>query len=378
MIKYKLCTLYILILCGLWLQVTGQDTLLLFHPTAYNLEVIQKLSDEGMLDLDGYHLLGVFHEQEAYDFQEAKNYIKSTQAKHISILRIKGSLNPENLFVLNPCSGQFKHLFSISRGALFMGGDDIPPAVYHEQAHLLTSVTDPFRHYCEASFLFHLLGGSQDLSWEPYMEKNPNYIISGICLGMQTLNVATGGTMVQDIPTEIYGIWTAEDILSLPPDQMHRNYSDKLSTGCEEPTSYHFHSIKLDKKSILAKGIGFNSKIHPLVLSSHHQAVENLGKDLFVTATSMDGKIVEAIEHSRFNNVFGIQFHPEKPGLFDPSIAHPSSCNSTINFQESIKNTESYAFHLAYWNYLGEIIQKNRGKRGITRNKLTDHSISIN
>ena len=41
-------------------------------------------------------------------------------------------------------------LFSISKGALFMGGPDIPPAVYNESVHLLTSVTDPFRHYCEA------------------------------------------------------------------------------------------------------------------------------------------------------------------------------------------------------------------------------------
>ena len=62
-------------------------------------------------------------------------------------------------------------------------------------------------------------------------------------------------------------------------------------------------------------------------------------------------------------NILGVQFHPEKPGLFEPGIEHTRSCNSTINFQEAIKNTDSYTFHLAYWKYLGSVLQKNRGKK---------------
>ena len=73
----------------------------------------------------------------------------------------------------------------------------------------------------------------------------------------------------------------------------------------------------------------------------------------------MDGKIIEAISHDIYPHVFGVQFHPEKPGLFDPEISHTQNCNSSINFQESIQGTESYAFHLAYWNYLAQILRQD-------------------
>ena len=49
----------------------AQDTLLLFHPTAYNLELIESLDEQGILDLEGYHILGVYHSGEAYDFDSA-------------------------------------------------------------------------------------------------------------------------------------------------------------------------------------------------------------------------------------------------------------------------------------------------------------------
>jgi len=149
-------------------------------------------------------------------------------------------------------------------------------------------------------------------------------------------------------------------VLSFPRDQIHRNYNDKLNTGCNTLTSYHFHQIKPSKDGFFQSGLGFNKKRPPLVLSSHHQAVEKLGKGWIVAATSMDGKVIEAIEHERFSNVFGVQFHPEKPGLFDPSIEHQQDHYNTINFQEAIRNTASYAFHLKYWKYLGTILQKSR------------------
>jgi putative glutamine amidotransferase len=141
---------------------------------------------------------------------------------------------------------------------------------------------------------------------------------------------------------------------------MHRNYHDLLNLGCEGPTSYHFHRVKLEKKDLLTRGIGYRSRTEPIVLSSHHQAIENLGSGWQVAATSMDEKIIEAIAHKEFRHVFGVQFHPEKPGLFDPSIQHPQSCNSTINFQEAIENTDSFTFHQLYWKQLGVILQKNR------------------
>jgi putative glutamine amidotransferase len=338
----------------------GQDTLLLFHPTAYNFQVIQNLVDEDLLSLDGYHLLGVYHPKEDYDYSRAEAYLEEHSAAPFSLRTIHGELGPAYIFGSNSATRQFRRLFEGSQGVLFMGGPDIPPVVYNESVHLLTSVTDPFRHYVELSYLFHLLGGNQDVQWKPFLEQNPSYLVSGICLGMQSMNVATGGSMIQDIPTELYGIWSAEEVLALPEDQRHRNYNDKLNMGCEGPTSYHFHHVKLEKRDLLTTGIGYKSKKAPIVLSSHHQAIEELGLGWQVAATSMDEKIIEAIAHTEYPHVFGVQFHPEKPGLFDPSIKHHQSCDSTINFQEAIEHTDSYAFHQAYWKQLGKILQKNR------------------
>jgi putative glutamine amidotransferase len=361
--KYRIPFTVLILLLAFKLSTRAQDTVLLFHPTAYNLEVIQMLADEELFPLDGYHVLGVYHPGESYDYSKAQDYIDQNQNFPFSLRELTGDLGPENIFRKNPATAQFRELFECSEGALFMGGPDIPPVVYGEKVHLLTSVTDPFRHYMELSYLFHLLGGSQNSSWKPYMEEYLYYMVNGICLGMQTMNVATGGNMVQDIPTELYGIWSAEEILSLPGDQMHRNYMDYLNTGCEDPTSYHFHPISLKADMILSSGLDFNNETSPLVLSSHHQSIDKLGQGWEVTATSMDGKIIEGIQHSRYPNVLGIQFHPEKPGLFDPTIKHPSGCKDTINFQEAIENSDSYLFHVAFWKHLGQIMQRNRGSR---------------
>ncbi|MEA3462951.1 MAG: gamma-glutamyl-gamma-aminobutyrate hydrolase family protein, partial [Bacteroidota bacterium] len=244
----------LILLLSLSLSSRAQDTVLLFHPTAYNLEVFQKLMDEGLFTLDGCHLLGVYHPGESYDYSESKAYLDEELSSQFSLREIKGELGPDNIYKENDASAQFRKLFEGSKGALFMGGPDIPPVTYGEEVHLLTMVTDPFRHYLELSYLFHLLGGNQDPDWVPFLEEKPRYLVTGICLGMQTMNVATGGTMVQDIPTELYGIWLVENILALPGDQMHRNYLDYLSTGCEDPTSYHFHKVALLPHMILTSG----------------------------------------------------------------------------------------------------------------------------
>jgi putative glutamine amidotransferase len=357
--KKLLITCLLILLLGP-ARMAAQDTLLLFHPTAYNMELLHQLSEDNMLNLEGIHVLGVYHQREVYEFGQSQSYLREHPDLPFSLREISGTLDPHTLFGENACTDEFSALFDHSIGALFMGGPDIPPRLYQEEVHLLTDVTDPFRHYLECSFLFHLLGGTQDPGWKGFLERNPVYVVSGICLGMQTLNVATGGTLVQDIPTEIYGIWQVETLLELPPDQLHRNYRGMLHPECEEPTSYHFHAIRLEQGGFLSRGLGFDPSRHPLVLSSHHQCVDKLGKGWKRAASSMDGRIVEAIEHADYPNVFGVQFHPEKPGLFDPSVVHPVSCNEEISFHDRIYGTASFDFHLAYWKYLGQLLQESR------------------
>ncbi len=339
----KVKTLFFALLSSCFLFLQAQDTLLLFHPTAYNLELLESLVRQDMLNLEGYHVLGVYHSKEAYNYEPALEKVAENPDAFFSLREITQELEPDVLYEVNPCTPLFEALFLSSEGALFLGGPDIPPFMYNEPVHLLTSVTDPFRHFLEASFIFHLLGGKQDPSWAPWLKNKDQYLISGICLGMQTMNVATGGTMIQDIPTEVYGIWNAEELLEKPPNQVHRNYTGMVEIDCDHPTSYHFHQISLSPGSFLKKDLKFKSRTSPLVLSSHHQAIETPGEGWKISATSMDGKIIEAIEHELYSHVFGVQFHPEKPGLFN---------------QEVIKDSDSFAFHKAYWKYISKILQK--------------------
>ena len=81
--------------------------------------------------------------------------------------------------------------------------------------------------------------------------------------------------------------------------------------------SYSFHSLQLGDGSAFVKEMGFKSADHPRALSAHHQAIGRIGKDLVATASSRDGRIIEAIEHKRFKSVLGVQFHPEHYALWD-------------------------------------------------------------
>ena len=116
----KSITGLILLFC-MTLYTNGQDTVLLFHPTSYNLEVIQKLADEGLFSMNGYFLLGVYHQSETYDYSEAKAYIDQHKATQYGLREIKGELGPDNIFGENQATGEFRELCRRSKGALFMG-----------------------------------------------------------------------------------------------------------------------------------------------------------------------------------------------------------------------------------------------------------------
>jgi putative glutamine amidotransferase len=80
------------------------------------------------------------------------------------------------------------------------------------------------------------LGGYGNEDFEPFLKEKPKYLVTGFCLGMQTMNVATGGTLIQDIPAEIYGATTSEKTLEIGRANLHRNYwqevvDDSLSDG---------------------------------------------------------------------------------------------------------------------------------------------------
>lgn len=117
------------------------------------------------------------------------------------------------------------------------------------------------------------------------------------CYGIQSLNAYLGGTLVQDIPSEISGAL--------------RHGKTGLPAGSPAPV----HSIRIEPGSKLAELAG-TSEVN--VNSSHHQSVLEVGRGLRVTATAPDG-VIEAVEcaggdtsaTSGENWVVGVQWHPE-------------------------------------------------------------------
>ena len=118
--------------------------------------------------------------------------------------------------------------------------------------------------------------------------------ILGIGRGMQVINVALGGTLMQDIRLETGAAHPDESAAS------HRN--DGLTKAAE----YSFHPIRTAAGTKLSAILGEAAEVS----SCHHQAVKTLGCGLKAAAFAPDG-IIEAIEHESLP-VLGVQFHPER------------------------------------------------------------------
>ena len=124
-----------------------------------------------------------------------------------------------------------------------------------------------------------------------------NIPLLGICYGMQALNVARGGTLVQDIESQIKS-------------------SFKHEQG--SPHNRNSHSLKIAKGSFLSALPSVRSAKEAIrVNSSHHQAVAKLGKNLKAVAWAKDG-VIECVQDTRKNRfALGVQWHPELTASWD-------------------------------------------------------------
>lgn len=332
--------------------------LVLMNPTVRNLKTILYLTDNKILDLpDDYQLVGFYNTSQAYDFRQTEEFIRESGRDNL-FLHECSQLPGESIYSENPCSDDFRKVFAGSRGIIFFGGPDIPPSLYGEETLLLTEITDYHRHSFEASFLFHLLGGFQDEAYVPLLDQKPEYMILGICLGMQTMNIATGGTLVQDIPSEIYQQSTVEQVLAASEDNRHRNYYSNF--GLEEGLLWgSFHPINIIMPQ-RARDFMDGSKPHPYVLSSHHQAADLIGKGMQVTATSMDGKVVEMMAHEKYPNVLGVQFHPEPTFLYqkDEKIKLQPGKLSDQSFIDLYGGASGETFNRNIWRWVGDALSE--------------------
>jgi putative glutamine amidotransferase len=294
----------------------GNVRLAVFNPEVFNIRALAALRKNGVLDVPNLIVVGVYHVKQTGDFEASRKFVLDNNLDWFKFHAVSADISEPVLYKRNACTPEFEAILRKTDGVIFFGGPDIPPVVYHRKTNLLTSIEDPYRHYLELSAVFHFLGGSQDDKAPALLDERPGFPILGICLGFQTLNVGTGGTLIQDIWAELYGKATVEDAIALGPEQWHSNPYRKLFP-VDKLSGYHFHSLQLGDMSLFCKAMGFKPSDHPRILSSHHQAAELLGKGLAATATSRDGKIVEALEHGKYPNVLGVQFHPEHPMLWD-------------------------------------------------------------
>lgn len=367
-------TLFILFVVCCWITGSSQDFfnsdfnkrkkyVVLTNPTVHNLKTVQYLVNANLLDINTRKIkfVGVFHENQKYDFNQTIEYIADNELSDFFMHQVEGDLNAENLFEENDCSVEIKTIYENSVGSFFFGGPDIPPAVYNEE-NTLSVVTDPVRHYFETTFLFHLLGSYRNNNFDAYLHQNPGYLVTGFCLGMQTMNVATGGDLIQDIPAEIYGATTPESTLQIGRANLHRNYwqnieEDSLLMGI------NLHTIQFTDHPFFGDIVKVPKRWQPRVYSSHHQAADNIGKGLTITALSPDGNVIEAVAHKIFPHVFAVQFHPEVPALYEDMYKRKFHPEDEPMMYNDIIGRQSVKFHEKYWQHISNILRKSKRNR---------------
>ncbi len=301
----------------------GVPVIVMTHPTGFQVMNIVEMYEKDIIPLDHWSCWGSTTRTSSPMPRKPRPTRRlSTTCEENGISWVRFRKITGRVESARTCSGrtsgppQFREIFAAASGFIFTGGMDIPPAVYGQGIRLMTEPTTPARSLFEISFLFHLLGGRQNPGFTPFLAARRDFPVLAICLGMQSLNVAAGGTLIQDIPTEVYGRRTVEEVLAAGPDQVHSGvYLEKLYPNDPELTP-PFHRLRLDGESMFVRRMGFSRNDLPFVATAHHQAIGKLGGGLRVTATSLDGKIIEAAEHDRFVNVLGIQFHPERHTLY--------------------------------------------------------------
>jgi putative glutamine amidotransferase len=171
-------------------------------------------------------------------------------------------------------------------GLMLTGGGDVDPALYGAAPHATYSAAEPGRDAFEIALVRAVLDAGKP--------------VFAICRGMQVLNVALGGDLVQDIPTEVNG--------AAHHDVREPRYALAHEVWTTQGSRF---STLMREKLVDGESCQVNSR--------HHQAVKHLGTGLEVVATAPDG-VIEAVERPGAF-CLGVQWHPEnfwRTGEFRP------------------------------------------------------------
>jgi microsomal dipeptidase-like Zn-dependent dipeptidase/gamma-glutamyl-gamma-aminobutyrate hydrolase PuuD len=219
-------------------------------------------------------------------------------------------------------------------GLLLTGGGDVYSPIFGEELH--PTVIDYNRDRDEYDIeLTHLAADRQ-------------MPILGICRGHQVINIAFGGTLIQDIPSQV------------PYSKTVHNQSEARLI----PT----HTVKIKKNSKLFSIVNRQSSIS--VNSFHHQAIKNIAPDFEAVAFAPDG-VVEAIESIEGKAIIGIQWHPENMAVADNEVMTNIFTNLTYEAEfysrakelhRKIYSIDSHTDTPIFFKYKTDIGKKNTVK----------------
>lgn len=214
--------------------------------------------------------------------------------------------------VMLPLTTDQEMIFSLAEmfdGFLFTGGQDVNPKLYGEEKGSLCGSSCDERDWME-DVLFH----------QVLVLDKP---VLGICRGIQLLNVLLGGTLYQDIPSEL-------------PSQ--KEIIHQQTPPYEEPV----HLVNINRKSLLYAILQAESL---MVNSYHHQGIKQLADSLVSAATSEDG-LTEAVYMPGKRFVYAVQWHPEylypvDHANFNLFRAFVHSCTGSIQDTDLVHSHQS-------------------------------------
>jgi gamma-glutamyl-gamma-aminobutyrate hydrolase PuuD len=183
--------------------------------------------------------------------------------------------------------GDARELLSRLDGVTLSGGPDVNPSRYGEPAHPSTSRPRDERDDVESKLIEAATSDAV-----PAL---------AICRGLQVLNVARGGSLIQHLP-------------------------DAVGHGghASDPEGHGLHDVRVEPGSRLAGSLGWERAGVP---AHHHQAIDSLGKGLVATAWA-DDDTIEAVEDRSVPFLLGVQWHPEEGedlGIFRSLVAAAST-----------------------------------------------------